>query len=182
MNGLPFDRLACSALALPWPPRVNGLRGLAPDALACMPPAAQRSWWFVMPKRRTMAARIRRSRREPGGARAGAGRRVARRPADGGVRNGLSAHADDRRAYRAGARTGRHDLRRQAAAGGVRGPAASRLPNGTVLVVGHSNTAPDIAAALCGCVVAPMGDDEYDRRLTIRFNGDGKAALREDRY
>ncbi|HJW47433.1 MAG TPA: phosphoglycerate mutase family protein [Lysobacter sp.] len=55
-------------------------------------------------------------------------------------------------------------------------------PTGTILVVGHSNTAPDIAAALCNCVVAPMGDDEYDRRLTIRFNGDGKAALREDRY
>lgn len=53
---------------------------------------------------------------------------------------------------------------------------------GTVLVVGHSNTAPNIAAALCGCVVAPMGDDEYDRRLTIRFDDDGKAALREDRY
>jgi broad specificity phosphatase PhoE len=55
-------------------------------------------------------------------------------------------------------------------------------PTGTVLVVGHSNTAPEIAAALCSCVVAPMGDDEYDRRLTIRFNGDGTAALHEDRY
>ena len=54
--------------------------------------------------------------------------------------------------------------------------------DGTVLVVGHSNTAPAIAAALCSCEVAPMGDDEFDRRLTITFDASGHAALREERY
>ena len=49
--------------------------------------------------------------------------------------------------------------------------------HGTVLVVGHSNTVPDIAAALCVCVVAPMNEAEYDRRLTIRVDADGVATL-----
>lgn len=54
---------------------------------------------------------------------------------------------------------------------------------GTVLVVGHSNTVPEIAAALCGCVVAPMDEDEYDRRLTVRADAAGdQATLHEDRY
>ena len=54
-----------------------------------------------------------------------------------------------------------------------------RHARGTVLVVGHSNTVPAIAGALCGCVVAPIGDDEYDRRLRVRIDGDGdgKATL-----
>lgn len=54
--------------------------------------------------------------------------------------------------------------------------------DGTVLVVGHSNTAPTIAAALCGCEVAPMGDAEFDRRLTIAIDARGIATLREERY
>lgn len=53
---------------------------------------------------------------------------------------------------------------------------------GTVLLVGHSNTVPAIAAALCGCRVAPMADDEFDRRITIAVAADGKATLREERY
>jgi len=48
---------------------------------------------------------------------------------------------------------------------------------GTVLVVGHSNTAPDIAAALCGCQVPSMDDTEYDRRMTIRIAPSGAANL-----
>jgi len=48
---------------------------------------------------------------------------------------------------------------------------------GTVLVVGHSNTVPDIAAALCECDVPPMEDTEYDRRMTIRIAADGAAQL-----
>lgn len=48
---------------------------------------------------------------------------------------------------------------------------------GTVLVVGHSNTAPAIAAALCQCEIAPMGDNDYDRRLIVRGQN-----LIEDRY
>ena len=51
----------------------------------------------------------------------------------------------------------------------------------TVLVVGHSNTVPDIAAALCSCVVAPMSEAEYDRLMTVRVASDGKATLQVDK-
>ena len=50
-------------------------------------------------------------------------------------------------------------------------------PAGTVLVVGHSNTAPAIAAALCGCEVEPMTEAEYDRRMTVHIDGDGDVTL-----
>ena len=48
---------------------------------------------------------------------------------------------------------------------------------GHVLVVAHSNTAPDIAAALCGCEVAPMDESEYDRRMTVQVPAEGPAML-----
>ena len=48
---------------------------------------------------------------------------------------------------------------------------------GTVLVVGHSNTAPSIAAALCGCEVEPMTEAEYDRRMTVHIEADGDVTL-----
>jgi len=54
--------------------------------------------------------------------------------------------------------------------------------SGTVLVVGHSNTVPAIASALCGCAVAPMRDDEFDRRIEIRITANGVATLSETRY
>lgn len=54
--------------------------------------------------------------------------------------------------------------------------------SGTVLVVGHSNTVPAIASALCVCTVAPMREDEFDRRITIRIAADGTATLEETRY
>ncbi len=54
--------------------------------------------------------------------------------------------------------------------------------SGTVLVVGHSNTVPAIASTLCGCTVAPMREDEFDRRITIRIAADGTATLEETRY
>lgn len=50
-------------------------------------------------------------------------------------------------------------------------------PAGAVLVVGHSNTAPDIAAALCDCEVASMDETEYDLRITVRVAADGGIAL-----
>lgn len=53
---------------------------------------------------------------------------------------------------------------------------------GTVLIVGHSNTVPDIAAALCQCNVPPMGEDEFDRRLIIRVDAQGHATLQTERY
>ena len=51
--------------------------------------------------------------------------------------------------------------------------------HGTVLIVGHSNTVPAIAAALCSCAVAPMREDEYDRRIEIGIDAAGRATLRE---
>lgn len=53
---------------------------------------------------------------------------------------------------------------------------------GTVLVVGHSNTVPAIAAALCECDVASLRDDEYDRWIRIRTGRNSTIALEEERY
>ena len=53
---------------------------------------------------------------------------------------------------------------------------------GTVLVVGHSNTVPDLVAALCGCATAPMDDSEYDRLSIVRIGSDGRATLEVGRY
>ena len=50
-------------------------------------------------------------------------------------------------------------------------------PAGTVVVVGHSNTVPAIAAALCGCEVPPMEETEYDRRLLVSFDAAGNPTL-----
>lgn len=53
---------------------------------------------------------------------------------------------------------------------------------GTVLVVGHSNTVPELVAALCGCATAPMDDNEYDRVSLVRIGADGRATLEVQRY
>ena len=50
-------------------------------------------------------------------------------------------------------------------------------PAGTVVIVGHSNTVPAIAAALCGCEVPPMDETEYDRRLLVTLDAAGNATL-----
>ncbi len=55
-------------------------------------------------------------------------------------------------------------------------------PWGTVLVAGHSNTTPDIVAALCACAAEPMPESEYDRISTIRIADDGRPALHVTRY
>ena len=54
-------------------------------------------------------------------------------------------------------------------------------PRGTVLVVGHSNTLPPLARALCACPVADMDEAIYGIRYTIRFDADGRPALIETR-
>jgi broad specificity phosphatase PhoE len=54
-------------------------------------------------------------------------------------------------------------------------------PRGTVLVVGHSNTLPPLARALCGCNVADMDERIYGIRYTIRFDAGGRATLAESR-
>lgn len=53
----------------------------------------------------------------------------------------------------------------------------SAHPAGTVLVVGHSNTAPAIASALCGCEVAPMTEADYGRRIVVRIAADGDVTV-----
>ena len=53
----------------------------------------------------------------------------------------------------------------------------ARHPTGTVLVAGHSNTVPDIVAALCGCTTAAMDEGEYDRISIVRFDAAGRPTL-----
>ena len=53
---------------------------------------------------------------------------------------------------------------------------------GTVLVVGHSNTVPDIVSALSGQPVDAIPDDEYDLVYRVRVGSDGKATLSQSRY
>lgn len=55
-------------------------------------------------------------------------------------------------------------------------------PRGTVLVVGHSNTVPALAAALCACPVAPMAEDAYGRWIEVRVAPDGQVRLAERAY
>ncbi len=50
-------------------------------------------------------------------------------------------------------------------------------PGGTVLVVGHSNTVPGIVAALCGCLVPPMSEAEYDHRYYVEFDAGGSPRM-----
>ena len=54
-----------------------------------------------------------------------------------------------------------------------------RHATGTVLVAGHSNTAPGIAAALCGCDTTALGDNDYGRVYRVRIGRDGVAVLQE---
>ena len=52
---------------------------------------------------------------------------------------------------------------------------------GTVLVVGHSNTVPAIAQALCGCTIGPIAETEYGRRITVRAHPDGRVTVDDRR-
>ena len=54
--------------------------------------------------------------------------------------------------------------------------------HGTVLVVGHSNTVPEIVAALSGQPVEAMSDEQYDLVYRVRIGSDGRAMLARDRY
>lgn len=61
------------------------------------------------------------------------------------------------------------------------GALRSANPTGTVLVVGHSNTIPALAQALCSCDIGPTADSEYGRRITIRVLPDGRATVDDRR-
>ena len=54
--------------------------------------------------------------------------------------------------------------------------------HGTVLVVGHSNTAPGIAAALCACEVPPMADDAFNIIHRIDIHPGDAPVLRSSTY
>ena len=54
--------------------------------------------------------------------------------------------------------------------------------HGTILVVGHSNTVPEIVAALCSCAVAPLGDADYGDLYEVRIDHNGRATLTERTY
>lgn len=49
--------------------------------------------------------------------------------------------------------------------------------NGTVVIAGHSNTVPDIVAALCACETQAMPETEYDRISTIHIDKAGRRNL-----
>ena len=40
------------------------------------------------------------------------------------------------------------------------------------LIVGHSNTTPELARLLCQCEIADMDESEYDRLIVVTINGD----------
>ena len=54
--------------------------------------------------------------------------------------------------------------------------------HGAVLVVGHSNTVPDIVSALSGQPVDAISDDQYDLVYRVGTGSDGKVTLTRDRY
>ena len=51
----------------------------------------------------------------------------------------------------------------------------------TVLVVGHSNTTPDLAKAL-GVTVPAISDPEYDNLFVVQIAADGKASVIRAKY
>lgn len=57
------------------------------------------------------------------------------------------------------------------------------LPAGsTALVVGHSNTVPDLVQAISGQAAAPMPESEFDRYTVITLGADGEARVSTSRY
>lgn len=55
-------------------------------------------------------------------------------------------------------------------------------PRGRVLVVGHSNTVPDIVGSLCQCKVAPIPDSQYGQLFEVHVDQGGHATMVEMAY
>ncbi|HLM54179.1 MAG TPA: phosphoglycerate mutase family protein [Pseudoxanthomonas sp.] len=54
--------------------------------------------------------------------------------------------------------------------------------SGTVLVIGHSNTVPEIVRALSGQAVAPLAEEQFDRLYRVSIGPAGQPSLRLDTY
>jgi broad specificity phosphatase PhoE len=52
----------------------------------------------------------------------------------------------------------------------------------TVLIVGHSNTVPDLVKAFSGSTVAPLADEDYDQIFVVVVPSSGPARLFKTRY
>lgn len=48
------------------------------------------------------------------------------------------------------------------------------------VVVGHSNTTPELAGLLCLCEVAPMNEDDYEHGFLVTFMGEQRALSQPD--
>ncbi|MFZ5655512.1 MAG: SixA phosphatase family protein [Pseudomonadota bacterium] len=57
----------------------------------------------------------------------------------------------------------------------------ARHDAGTVVVVGHGNTVPAIAQALCDCAIGPIAETEYGRRITLHVRPDGRVTVDDRR-
>ena len=55
-------------------------------------------------------------------------------------------------------------------------------PGSTVLVVGHSNTVPELVQTISGQPAAEMPETEFDRYTVITLDADGKARVSTSRY
>ncbi|KAA2285603.1 SixA phosphatase family protein [Arenimonas fontis] len=55
-------------------------------------------------------------------------------------------------------------------------------PDAQVLVVGHSNTVPDLVRRLSGTAAEAMPESEYDRWTLVRIGTDGNTAVDVRRY
>ena len=53
---------------------------------------------------------------------------------------------------------------------------------GAVLIVAHSNTVPEIVAALCHCPPPSLNDADFGDRFDVRIERDGEATLTHLRY
>ena len=69
----------------------------------------------------------------------------------------------------------------QSAAASFAAQLRERHAHGTVLVVGHSNTIPALAAALCSCAIAPTAETEFGRRITVDVLPDGRVTVDDRR-
>jgi len=57
-----------------------------------------------------------------------------------------------------------------------------RHRQGAVLIVGHSNTVPEIVGALSGQNVAPISDNQFNRLYRVDIGADGAARLTQSEY